>query len=266
MNLSDDSLQPVDEPDESGAVTSGSPAEPSSRPRAQVDPRVLASARRRGFFVTFEGIEGSGKTTQIERLADRLRAADEPVLVTREPGGSPLGRRLRTLLLGDDAGPIDPLAEVLLYVADRIQHLREVVDPALAGGTHVLCDRYLDATLAYQGFARGIDLEFIRGLHRRPPLDRRPDRTILLDLDPEIGLDRARRRNGDLGLESTEGRFEREALDFHGRVRDGYVTLAEAEPFRFRIVAAEEEAGPIEARVADLLSDLFPSLDTDYEP
>jgi dTMP kinase len=267
-NSRDETLRPTDEPGEpgdAGALDSGAPVESSFQPSPQVDPRILASARRRGFFLTFEGIEGSGKTTQIERLADRLRAADEPAVVTREPGGSPLGRRLRALLLGEDIGPIEPIAELLLYVADRAQHLRDVVEPALAAGTHVLCDRYMDATLAYQGFARGLDLDFIRGLHRRPPLDRRPDRTILLDLEPELGLDRARRRNDDLGLDTAEGRFEREALEFHSRVREGYLTLAEAEPFRFRIVAAEGSAGQIEARVADLLSDLFPSLDTEFE-
>jgi dTMP kinase len=129
-----------------------------------------------------------------------------------------------------------------------------------------LCDRYLDATLAYQASPAGLDLDLIRALHRRPPLDRRPDRTVLLDLDPEIGLERARKRNGELGLEAAEGRFEREALDFHGRVRDGYLSLAEAEPFRFRIVDAEDATGPIETRIADLLSDLFPVLDTDEEP
>jgi dTMP kinase len=264
-NARDDVFPPTDDSGDPGATGAGAPIESAYQPSSQADPRVLASARRRGFFVTFEGIEGSGKTTQIERLADRLRAGDEPALVTREPGGSPLGRRLRALLLGDDVGPIEPIAEMLLYVADRAQHLREVIEPALAAGTHVLCDRYVDATLAYQGFARGLDLDLIRTLHRKPPLDRRPDRTILLDLDPELGLERARRRNDDLGLAAAEGRFEREALEFHGRVRDGYLALAEAEPFRFRIVAAEGSAGEIEARVADLLSDLFPSLDTEYE-
>jgi dTMP kinase len=264
-NSRDDLFPPADDPGGPGATGSGAPIESAYQPASQADARVLSSARRRGFFVTFEGIEGSGKTTQIERLADRLRAGDEPSLVTREPGGSPLGRRLRALLLGDDVGPIEPIAELLLYVADRAQHLRDVIEPALAAGTHVLCDRYVDATLAYQGFARGLDLDFIRALHRKSPLDRKPDRTVLLDLDPELGLDRARRRNDDLGLEAAEGRFEREAVEFHGRVRDGYLALAEAEPFRFRIVAAEGSAGQIEARVADLLSDLFPSLDTEYE-
>jgi len=248
------------------AVASGGPLESAMRVEPRVDPRLLAASRRWGLFVTFEGIEGSGKSTQIARLADRLLAAGDPALTTREPGGSALGRTLRPLLLGVGIAPIEPLAELLLYVADRVQHLREVVEPALASGTHVLCDRYLDATLAYQGYARGLDLELIRTLHRTPPLDRRPDRTILLDLEPELGLDRARRRNDDLGLALAEGRYEREALDFHRRVRDGYLALAEAEPFRFRIVAAEASAEEIEARVADLLSDLFPSLDSEDEP
>lgn len=217
--------------------------------------------RRRGLFVTFEGIEGSGKTTQIGRLAEKLLAGEEPVLATREPGGSPLGRRLRAILLAEETVPIGPTAELLLYVADRAQHLHEVIEPALAAGTHVLCDRFLEATLAYQGYARGVDLEYIRALHRRPPLDRRPDRTVLLDIDPEVGLERARRRNDEMRVASAEGRFEREALEFHHKVREGYLALAEAEPFRFRIVAAEGSAEEVEARIADLLSDVFPCLD-----
>jgi dTMP kinase len=239
------------------------PVEPALRSAAQVDPTRLASARRQGWFVTFEGIEGSGKTTQMARLAERLDRAGEPFIVTREPGGSPLGRRLRTLLLGGEIARIDPLAELMLYVADRVQHVREIVEPALAAGTHVLCDRYVDATLAYQGFARGVGLDLIRLLHQRPPLDRRPHRTILLDLDPETSLERARRRNDDLGLAAAEGRFEREDLAFHRRVREGYLTLADAEPFRFRIVAAEGAESAIHDRIADLLSDLFPGLDVD---
>jgi dTMP kinase len=239
----------------------GEPIEPAFREATKVDPRLLESTRRQGCFVTFEGIEGSGKTTQIARLAERLDEAGEQSVVTREPGGSFLGRRLRSLLLGEEIARIEPLAELCLYVADRVQHLREFVEPNLASGTHVLCDRYLDATLAYQGFARGLDLDYIKLLHEKPPLDRRPHRTILLDLDPELGLDRARRRNDDLGLDAAEGRFERESLIFHRRVRDGYLALAEAEPFRFRIVAAEGPPDEIAVRIADLLSDLFPALD-----
>jgi len=252
----------MDDLDESSPFASGTgPVESAYSPSPQADPRLISAAGRRGFFVTFEGIEGSGKTTQIGRLAERLLAEGEPVLTTREPGGSPLGRQLRAILLAEDTVPIGTTAELLLYVADRAQHLHDVIEPALAAGSHVLCDRFLEATLAYQGYARGIDLDFIRALHRRPPLDRRPDRTILLDIDPELGLARARRRNEDLAVRAAEGRFEQEDLDFHRRVRDGYLALAEAEPFRFRIVAAEGTAEEVEARIADLLSDVFPCLD-----
>lgn len=223
----------------------------------------VTGVRRRGVFVSFEGIEGSGKTTQMTQIAGRLIAAGEDVVATREPGGSPLGKRLRAVLLESGDHPIDARAELLLYVADRAQHLVEVVEPALAAGRIVLCDRYADATFAYQGFGRGLSLETIRSLHAAPPLDRRPDRTILLDLDPRIGVERARNRNRELGMERTEGRFENERLDFHRRVRDGYLTLAAAEPFRFRIVAAEESPHAVQARIADLLADLFASLDAD---
>jgi len=261
VSAHDDVLEPDDDPQASGTPSAGEPVESGFQSVPHVDPRLLASTRRQGCFVTFEGIEGSGKSTQIARLAERLDGAGEPSVVTREPGGSPLGRHLRGLLLGGEIARIEPLAELCLYVADRVQHLREFVEPHLASGMHVLCDRYVDATLAYQGFARGLDINYIRLLHQKPPLDRRPHRTILLDLDPELGLDRARRRNDELGVETTEGRFEREAIAFHRRVRDGYLALAEAEPFRFRIVAAEGTAEEIETRIADLLSDLFPSLD-----
>jgi dTMP kinase len=261
----DDTLEP-DDSGSGGAPSAGEPIEPALRPASQVDPRLLAATRRHGCFVTFEGIEGSGKTSQIARLAERLDDAGEPAVVTREPGGSPLGRRLRGLLLGGEIARIDPVSELLLYVADRAQHLHELIEPTLASGTHVLCDRYIDATLAYQGYARGLDLEFIRVLHQKAPLDRRPHRTILLDLEPEIGLERARRRNDDLGLTTAEGRFERENLAFHRKVREGYLELADAEPFRFRIVAAEGTPDEIEARIADLLSDLFPGLDPDDAP
>jgi dTMP kinase len=223
----------------------------------------LAPAGKRGVFVTFEGIEGSGKTTQVTRLADRLLSAGEDVLVTREPGGSPLGRRLRALLLEDRGQPIDPLAELHLYVADRIQHIREVVEPALAQGRVVLCDRFADATAAYQGYGRGLGAALVAAFHRHAPLDLRPDRTILFDLEPETGLERARSRNLELGTQAAEGRFESERIEFHRRVRDGYLALAAAEPFRFRIVAAEQDLDAVEARVADLLADLFPCLDVE---
>ncbi len=228
-------------------------------PRAK--PEFFPLAARRGVFVTLEGIEGSGKSLQLDRLAAWLRARGENPVVTREPGGTPLGRRLRSLLLEAGAGSIRPETELFLYVADRIQHLLEVIDPALARGEVVLCDRFVDATLAYQGYGRRLPLEFVLALHSQPPLDRRPDRTVLLDLDPSTGLERARRRNRERGLARREGRFELEGLDFHRRVRDGYLALAATFPDRIRVVPASGPAEEVGARVLEAVRDLFPHLD-----
>lgn len=210
----------------------------------------------RGIWITFEGIEGTGKSTQIERLAATLRARGATVVSTREPGGTVLGRRLRELLLRPSQRPMEPLAELLLYAADRAQHLTEIVLPALERGDVILCDRYLDATLAYQGYGRGLGLDCVLELHRRPPLDRRPHRTILLDLDPATALGRARRRNAGQGLDETEGRFERELLEFHRRVRAGYLELAAAEPERIRVVRADGNADEVAGRIVEALGDL----------
>ena len=211
-----------------------------------------------GRFITFEGIEGSGKSTQIARLAERLRRGKIDVVETREPGGTELGRALRPLLLRPTAEPMGPAAELLLYVADRAQHLEKVVEPALKRGELVLCDRYVDTTLAYQGRGRGLDIEWIRALHARAPLDRVPDRTVLLDLDPTLALDRARRRDLDRGRTESEGRFEQERIEFHLRVREGYLALASAAPDRIRVIDAEGPAEEIEQRVVDALADLLP--------
>ena len=212
---------------------------------------------RQGIWITFEGVEGSGKTTQIERLTRRLDAEGRCTTITREPGGTELGRRLRAVLLRPDPRPMHPMTELLLYTADRAQHLDEVILPALERGDVVLCDRYLDATLAYQGHARGLGVECVLDLHRRPPLDRRPHRTILLDLDPAEGLARARQRNAGDGSDDSEGRFEREHGEFHARVRAGYLALAAAEPKRIRIVDAGGDADAVERRVLDALRDLL---------
>jgi len=210
----------------------------------------------RGRFITFEGIEGTGKTTQLERLARRLRGASADVVVTREPGGTALGRELRALLLRPDAEPMAPLAELLLYVTDRAQHLVEVVEPALERGAVVLCDRYREATLAYQGYARGLGVERVLELHRHPPLDRVPDRTVLLELDPAEALARARGRNVARDLAGTEGRFEQERLDFHRRVRAGYRALAESDPDRIRVVDADGDSDTVERRVLAAVRDI----------
>ena len=213
----------------------------------------------RGVFVTFEGVEGSGKTTQIGRLAGRLRREGVDVVVTREPGGTPIGVRLRSILLGSGGTPVVPSAELLLYAADRAQHLEEVVLPAVRRGAVVLCDRYLDATLAYQGYGRRLGVEAVLAIHRQPPLDTRPDRTVLLDFDPARALARARRRNrGDRKLRG-EDRMEQENLAFHRRVRAGYRALARREPLRFRVVRAEGTEAAVSTAVRAALSDLLPS-------
>jgi dTMP kinase len=214
-----------------------------------------------GRFITFEGIEGSGKTTQIERLASRLRRAGVDPVVTREPGATALGRELRAILLRPSADPPSPLTELLLYVADRAHHVDRVVGPALGSGRVVLCDRYRDATLAYQGYGRGIALDRIRELHASAPLDLDPQRTLLLDLEPEAALGRARTRDRSAGLESTQGRFEEEPLEFHRRVREGYRRLAAASPQRFRVLDASGSADRVERLVLQAVADLLPAVD-----
>jgi len=215
---------------------------------------------RRAPWITFEGTEGVGKTTQIERLTDRLERAGRVVRVTREPGGTTLGRRLRAVLLEPTDRPMHAVTELLLYTADRAQHLTEVVLPSLDRGDVVLCDRFLDATLAYQGYARGLGFDTVLALHRLPPLDSRPDRTVLLDMTPEQALARALQRNAGSGQDESEGRFEGERLEFHERVRAGYLELARAEPGRIRVVRADGDADEVESRIAAELADLFPEL------
>jgi dTMP kinase len=211
-------------------------------------------------WITFEGIEGSGKSTQVRRLTERLRQSGRALTVTHEPGGTDLGARIRSLLLRPTPTPMAALTELLLYTADRAQHLSEVIVPALAAGENVLCDRYLDATLAYQGYGRQLGCEQVLELHRYSPLDRRPDRTLLFDLDVATGLERARERNRAAGLDVTEGRFEDEAVEFHERVRRGYLELATAEAPRFRVIKANKSTDVVEQAVLASLADWWPDL------
>jgi dTMP kinase len=204
----------------------------------------------RGGFITFEGIEGSGKSTQIGLLSRALHARGIAHVLTREPGGTPAGDRIRSLLL-DPATRLAAPAELLLYAAARAEHLERVIRPALAAGRTVLCDRYLDATRAYQGSGRGLPREWIEAIHALEPLRLRPDTTLLLDLDPAVGLERARGRNARGGAD--EGRFEAEDLPFHRRVREGYLALAQAEPERFRVVDASGEPEAVQRRIQEAL-------------
>jgi dTMP kinase len=193
-------------------------------------------------FITFEGIEGSGKSTQLRRLAAGITDA----VVTKEPGGTPLADRIRAILL-DSSSHLDPVAELFLFAASRRQHVAEIIRPALKRGAAVLCDRFTDSTLAYQGFGRLIDLDKLRALNAWATESLTPDLTLLFDLPEEVGLSRARSRNADAVHD--EGRFEAEELRFHRRVREGYLALAVAEPARFAVINAEGDVDEVYARV-----------------
>jgi len=208
----------------------------------------------KGIFITFEGIEGSGKSTQIVLLANYLTAHNRSVTLTREPGGTAIGDQVRRILLDPSNTILVPRAELLLYAAARAQHLEELIRPELEAGKTVLCDRFSDATLAYQGYGRGLDPELIQGLDRIVSEGVTPDLTILLDVDPVVGLSRARGRNSSRGLES-EARFENEAIAFHERVRQGYLTRAKQEPCRFRLIDASQTPDEIQNKVRKIVDD-----------
>ena len=202
-------------------------------------------------FVTFEGIEGSGKSLQLSLLKAEMERRRAPCVFSREPGGTRFGERVRDILLSHDGVEREPLAELLLYLADRHQHLREVVEPALARGFHVVSDRYHDATLAYQGHARGIGFAKIDRLAAILEL-RRPDLTLVLDVDVEVGLRRARVRNREQSSQRL-GRFESEETAFHERVREGYRLLAEREPDRILHVDGSGAPEDVFRRVLPIL-------------
>jgi len=205
-----------------------------------------------GFFISFEGVEGCGKTTQIKLLAEHLAAQGISTVLTREPGGCPIADKIRTILLDAENRALSPLAELMLYAAARTQHVTEVISPALTAGKVVLCDRFCDATVAYQSFGRGIDRSVIDNLNKHACQGVSPDLTVLVDCDPAVGLERARMR-----IEATSGpreeRFELETLAFHQRVRSGYQQLAAQEPDRFMVVSGsgsiEEMSSAISSQV-----------------
>jgi dTMP kinase len=208
-------------------------------------------------FITFEGIEGSGKSLQIIRAQQYLQQKGVPCLLTREPGGTDFGVSLREVLLSIKNYRIDRWSELLLYMADRRQHLKEIIEPALEKGIVVLSDRYQDATRAYQGAARGIpgpEIERLRGLLGIIE----PDKTILLDLDADEGLSRARARNLASGADAAEGRFEAESLEFHRKVRSAYLELADQAPQRIRVVRASGTPDEVAARISPLLDEWAP--------
>ncbi|MEW5773696.1 MAG: dTMP kinase [Thermodesulfobacteriota bacterium] len=198
-------------------------------------------------FVTFEGIEGSGKSSVLASLAEDLTARGYAVSVTREPGGSRLGQELRRILLDMASRDLTGQSELFLYLADRAQHVHDVVRPALDAGRIVLSDRFADSTVVYQGYGRGLDPRLLHSFNEIAVAGCWPDLTLLFDLPAEVGLKRALTRNMRTGACATEGRFEAESLQFHSRVREGYLTWAALHRERYRVVDASQ---PLEYVVA----------------
>ena len=207
-----------------------------------------------GWFITFEGVEGSGKTTQIRLAGEFLREKGFPVFMTQEPGGTPLGERIREILLNRGGFDISGEAEVFLFAAARAQHADAVIRPALEKGQVILCDRFSDATIAYQAYGRGLPLEAVREICRFASRGLSPRLTLLFDLPVEKGIERAFLRIAGREERSLEDRFEREHLDFHRRIREGYLTIAREEPDRVKIVDASRDIESTRLEVRAILS------------
>lgn len=211
---------------------------------------MTEAGSRRGLFLTFEGIDGSGKTTQMRLLAGRLRQQGYEVVETVEPGGTVIGGQIRRILLDAANQQMAPSTELLLYFASRAQNLAECIRPALDRGQVVISDRFTDSTMVYQGFARGLGENVVRDLHRIACGGLRPDLTIYFDIDLDTSLERARKRNRTLeGEEAAETRMDEQSVEFYRKVREGYETLAAREPDRFLVVDGRRD---VEAIAADV--------------
>ena len=218
----------------------------------------LVSLAHRGKFITFEGLDGTGKSTQIEKLAKALRALGQSVVVTREPGGTATGEKIRHLILDSATTELSPMAEMALMFASRAQHIREVIEPGVAQGKIVLCDRFTDSTEAYQGSGRKLGNKAVLELHRILCGDLQPDLTILLDSDLATSVERARRRNVAKTAKAgrahkDENRFEQENRAFFGRVRNGYLAIARRETGRVVVVDARGTPSQTHAKILDVV-------------
>ena len=206
-----------------------------------------------GFFLTLEGGEGSGKSTLAAELARLIESEGCLVAITEEPGGTPLGQQFWRYLRDPDSPPLTPLAELLLFEAARDQHVETVISPALAGGAVVICDRYADSSVAYQGYGRGLGRELVESLNTTATGGLQPDLTLLLDLPPEVGLGRARSLERGDGATKTRDAIGAEALAFHQRVRDGYLEIAAGEPERIIVVDASPPLAEVSRVVWDIV-------------
>ena len=219
---------------------------------------LVSTQSHRGRLITFEGLDGCGKSTQLEKLAKALRADGFPITVTREPGGTAMGEKIRNLLLDSATAGLSPLAELALMFASRAQHLKEVVQPALTEGRIVLCDRFTDSTEAYQGGGRKIGIEPVLALHKIVCGNLQPDVTILMDSDVSASVERARRRNVARASDGSrekhdENRFEQESRAFFGRVRQAYLAIAASEPERVFLVDARGTPEETHARILEVV-------------
>jgi dTMP kinase len=212
---------------------------------------------RRGKFITIEGLDGCGKSTQLERLAAALRKQGVEVVTTREPGGTVLGEKIRAVLLDSRTAGVDPWAELALMFAARAQHIAEVISPALAAGKFVLCDRFTDSSEAYQGGGRKLGSEPVLALHRTLCGNLQPDLTILMDSEVAASVERARRRNLQKGVTVDENRFESESRAFFQRVRDKFLEIAKREPERVAVVNARKQADPVSEEILGLVRERF---------
>ncbi|MCD6586507.1 MAG: dTMP kinase [Desulfobacteraceae bacterium] len=204
-------------------------------------------------LITLEGIEGSGKTTQIDYIASYFQKFGLDYIITKEPGGTVIGEKIRSILLDPGNINIHPMTELLLYAADRVQHIKELINPMIESGKIVICDRFYDSTTVYQGFTRGIDISLIQQLNRLVLEGLAPDMTFILDLNPEIGLKRAWKQINDGSRSESETRFENEKLQFHESVRNGYLALARQEPDRFVVVDASMDPVKVGEKILEHL-------------
>lgn len=206
-------------------------------------------------FITFEGIDGCGKSTQVSRFESTLKERGVSFIVTSEPGGTKIGQAIRKILLHVDNTHIVPLAELFLYAADRVQHVSEVIKPALEAGKWVICDRYSDATTVYQGVVLGHHDKLIEQINREATLGCRPDITFLLDCPAEVGLERIAKRDKN---DKKRDRFERKTLDFHIKIRYGYLTLANRYKDRFRIIDSTLPEDRVARKIREIISPYLP--------